>query len=73
MDEYKKYLNIIEQIKILLLGIGILLFSICNYIVGYTTDANMYMFLGLFMEIVGVIILLIGFFKKHSSESTKKK
>ena len=47
--------------------------NICNYIVGYTTDANMYMFLGLFMEIVGLIILLIGFFKKHSSESTKKK
>ena len=62
-----------EQIKILLLGIGILLFSICNYIVGYTTDANMYMFLGLFMEIVCIIILLIGFFKKNSSEPTKTK
>ena len=62
-----------EQIKILLLGIGILLFSISNYIVGYTTDANMYMFLGLFMEIVGIIILLIGFFKKNSSEPTKTK
>ena len=62
-----------EQIKILLLGIGILLFSICNYIVGCTTDANMYMFLGLFMEIVGIIILLIGFFKKNSSEPTKTK
>ena len=62
-----------EQIKILRLGIGILLFSICNYIVGYTTDANMYMFLGLFMEIVGIIILLIGFFKKNSSEPTKTK
>ncbi len=61
-----------EQIKILLLGIGILLFSICNYIVGYTTDANMYMFLGLFMEIVGIIILLIGFLK-NSSEPTKTK
>ena len=33
----------------------------------------MYMFLGLFMEIVGIIILLIGFFKKNSSEPTKTK
>lgn len=53
-----------KSIKYQLLGIAFLLFAASPYIIGITTDASIYMFAGILIQIIGIILVIIGFQKK---------
>lgn len=46
-----------KKIEIMLLGIGLLLFAICMYIFGTTTQSSLSMFIGLFSSIIGISVV----------------
>lgn len=54
------------SIKYQLLGLGMILFASCPYIIGITTDAPQYMFAGVIIQIIGFILVIIGFNKKET-------
>lgn len=52
-------------LKYMVLGLGILLFAICMYVFGISLDSPPSMFLALFSQIIGVVLIFVGFFKKE--------
>lgn len=51
-----------KSIRYQLLGIGFLLFAFCPYVIGITTGyPPAYMFAGICIQIVGIILVIIGF------------
>lgn len=53
-----------KGIKYILLGIGILLFALCMYICGISLEFSLAVYIAWFSQIVGLLIVIIGFFEK---------
>lgn len=54
-----------KGIKYILLGIGILLFALCMYICGISLEFSLAVYIAWFSQIVGLLIVIIGFFEKN--------
>ena len=54
-----------KSIKYQLLGIGILLFAASPYIIGIMTNTTTYFFAGLFLQIIGILVVVLGFIQER--------
>ncbi len=57
-----------ETIKVILSGIGFILFGISCYLLSMVTDWTLFNTIGIISSFMGLIMILIGMFSKDNEE-----